>query len=77
MNAGDLNVTETIMDGKYYKVGDKVPSAGRYQCVVCGFIVEFAQHHIDRGVAFPTCSVCHAGSVGGAKDPEEDVWKAI
>ncbi|MEI6650259.1 MAG: hypothetical protein WCL23_02360 [Candidatus Moraniibacteriota bacterium] len=65
------------MEEKHYKVGDTVPAAGRYQCVVCGFIVEYNQHLIDRGVLFAACSVCHAGTEGGPKGADEDMWKAI
>lgn len=66
-----------IMEEALFKTGERVPAPGRYQCVVCGFVIEFVQHHIDRGVTFLTCSVCHAGTEGGPKAPHEDVWKAL
>jgi len=68
----EKNMAETL-----YKTGDAVPAAGRYQCVVCGFIVEYTRHHVDLGVAFGECSVCHAGTEDGPKKADEDVWKAI
>jgi cytochrome c2 len=65
------------MEEKVYKVGDKVPQAGRYQCAVCGVVIEFLQKHVDMGVMFQECPVCHAGSEGGPKKVEEDFWKLI
>jgi rubrerythrin len=60
-----------------YKVGDLVPSAGRYICTVCGFIIEYAEKHLAYGVKFPECPVCHAGSENGPKQVHEDFWKKI
>lgn len=62
---------------KIYKVGDKVPEAGRYQCVVCGFIVEYLPKHIEKGVTFNFCTVCKAGTEGGPKKPNEEFWRHI
>ena len=66
------NVTETM-----YKVADKVPRAGRYQCIVCGFIVEYLPIHIEKGVTFGICTVCYAGTEKGPKKPNEEFWKHI
>lgn len=65
------------MEETLYKVGDKVPQAGRYQCAVCGLIVEYLPKHIGMGVTFAECSLCHAGTAGGPKDEHEDFWKLI
>ncbi|MEK7162901.1 MAG: hypothetical protein AAB696_01290 [Patescibacteria group bacterium] len=65
------------MTDKLYKVGDKVPQAGRYQCVVCGFIIEFSPKHIDNGVVFNFCTLCFAGTENGPKKPDEDIWEFI
>ena len=37
-----------------YKVGDKVPRAGRYQCIVCGYIYDEAQGWPQDGIAAGT-----------------------
>lgn len=63
--------------GSMYKLGDTVPKAGRYQCVVCGFIVEYLPKHIERGVAFGMCTVCLSGTENGPKKPNEEFWKYI
>lgn len=60
-----------------YKVGDKVPKAGRYQCLVCGLVIEFMQKHIDNGAVFNSCPLCYAGTEKGPKKPDEDIWKNI
>lgn len=65
------------MEEKFYKVGDKVPQAGRYQCIVCGLIIEFLPRHIERGVVFNFCPLCFAGTEKGPKKPNENVWKFI
>lgn len=65
-------VTETM-----YKVGDKVPQAGRYQCSVCKFIVEYLPKHIEKGVTFGICTVCYSGTEKGPKKPNEEFWKYI
>jgi len=65
------------MDDKLYKVGDKVPQAGKYQCVVCGFIAEYLPKHIQMSAAFAPCPVCHSGTENGPKKPEEEFWKFI
>lgn len=65
------------MEEKLYKVGDTVPQAGRYACVVCGFVAEYLPKHIEKGVAFVACPVCHSGTEGGPKDVHEDFWKFI
>ena len=65
------------MADKLYKVGDKVPQAGRYQCIVCGLIIEFLPQHIEKGVVFNSCPLCFAGTDKGPKKPDEDIWKLI
>lgn len=65
------------MTNQLFKVGDKVPRVGRYQCVVCGFIIEFLPQHIERGAVFNSCSFCFAGTENGPKKPDEDIWKFI
>ena len=65
------------MENKQYKVGDKVPQAGRFQCIVCGLIIEFLPKHIEMGVLFNACSLCFAGTENGPKKTDEDVWVAI
>jgi rubrerythrin len=65
------------MEEKLYQVGEKVPAAGRYQCVVCGLVIEFLPKHIERGVTFLACPLCFAGTENGPKQAEEDVWMAI
>ncbi len=65
------------MEDNLYKVGDRVPKAGRYQCIVCGLIIEFSQQHIDQGVVFNSCPLCFAGTENGPKKPDEDFWKFI
>ena len=65
------------MEKKMYKVGDKVPEAGRYQCIVCGLILEFLPKHIGMGVLFNSCPLCFAGTENGPKKPEEDIWTFI
>lgn len=60
-----------------YKVGDKVPQAGRYQCIVCELIVEYLPKHIEKGVTFGICTVCNAGTEKGPKKPNEEFWKHV
>ena len=62
---------------KTYKVGDKVSKAGRYQCIVCGLIVEYLPKHIEKGVTFSICTLCQAGTEKGHKKPNEEFWKYI
>jgi rubrerythrin len=57
------------MDQKEYKVGELSPQTGQYQCVICGYVMEF-----KAGEPFVICSVCQAGAVGGPRGPEEGVW---
>lgn len=66
------DVTEAM-----YKVGDKVSRAGRYQCIVCGLIVEYLPKLIEKGVTFGICTVCNAGTEKGPKKPNEEFWKYI
>ena len=66
------NATEAM-----HKVGDKVPRAGRYQCIVCGLIVEYLPKHIEKGVTFGICTVCYSGTEKGPKKPNEEFWKHI
>ena len=63
--------------GGMYKFGDKVPKAGRYQCIVCRLIVEYLPQHIEKGVTFGICTLCHAGTEKGPKKPNEVFWKYI
>ncbi len=65
------------MEKKLFKVGEKVPQAGKYQCVVCGLIVEFLPKHIEQDVLFLICPLCFAGTEDGPKKPDEDVWEYI
>lgn len=65
------------MTDKLYKVGDKVPQAGRYQCTVCGLILEFLPQHIEKKALFNSCPFCFAGTEKGPKKPDEDIWKFI
>lgn len=66
------------MEEKFYKVGDIVPKAGKYQCSVCEFTIEFLPKHLEHGVKFPVCHVCKAGAVeGGPRKPDEYVWKEV
>lgn len=65
------------MTEKLYKVGDAVPQAGRYVCIVCGLIVEYGEDHIKNGVKFAECTLCRSGTKEGPKKPHEDFWKAI
>lgn len=70
--------TEVLKDQeKMHKNGDIVPQAGRYQCVVCGFIVEYLPKHIERGVTFGMCTVCKSGTDEGPKKANEEFWKYI
>src|SRR3989338_10672643 len=62
---------------KMYKNGDIVPQAGRYQCAVCGFIVEYLPKHIEKGVTFGICTVCKSGTDDGPKKSNEEFWKYI
>lgn len=62
---------------KMYKAGDNVPLAGRYQCAVCGFIVEYLPKHIEKGVTFGICTVCKSGAESGPKKPNEEFWRYI
>ncbi len=66
------NVIETM-----YKVADKVPRAGRYQCVVCKLIVEYLPKHIEKGATFGICTLCNAGTEKGKKKRNEEFWKYI
>lgn len=66
------NVTEVM-----YKVADKVPRASRYQCIVCGLIVEYLPKHIEKGVTFGICTLCQAGTEKGPKKLNEAFWKYI
>lgn len=67
--------TEVSGQEKIYKVGDKVPRAGRYQCAVCGLIVEYLPRHIEKGAVFGICTLCKAGTESGPKKPDEGFWK--
>lgn len=63
------------MEEKIYKVGDKVPQAGRYVCMVCGLVVEYLPKHVEDGAVFDICTLCKAGTVDGPKKPHEEFWK--
>lgn len=60
-----------------YKLGDKVPQAGRYQCIVCELVVEYLPKHIKKGVTFGICTVCYSGTEKGSKKPHQEFWKHI
>jgi len=66
-----------VADATIYKKGDKVPRAGKYQCIVCGLITEYLSAHIERGVSFGICPLCQAGTANGPKKEHEGFWKAI
>ena len=70
--AETADVTEVM-----YKVKDKVPRAGRYQCIVCDLIVEYLPKHIEKGVTFGICTLCYSGTEKGKKKPHEEFWKYI
>ena len=65
------------MEEKLYKVGDVVPEAGRYQCTVCGFTVEYLPKHIAMGIMFSECTLCKAGTENGPKKDHEDFWVKV
>lgn len=69
-------MTETTVE-TMYKMGDKVPKAGRYECVACGFVVAYLAKHLDYGVTFPVCPVCKSGTDEGPKKADEEFWKYI
>lgn len=62
---------------KLYKTGDLVPKAGRYQCVVCWFVIEYLEWHLAYWVKFPICPVCMAWTENWPKKPDEDFWKFV
>ncbi len=72
-----LFAQEERVTEKMYKVGDKVPKAGRYQCIVCDLIVEYLPKHIKKGAAFGICTLCYSGTERGRKKPHEEFWKYI
>ena len=59
------------------KATSKIPTAGRYKCIICGLNVDIDQHFIDRGASFFACPICHAWSEGGPKWLEDDVWEFL
>ena len=63
------------MEEKTYKFGEKVPQAGKYQCVVCGLIVEYLPKHIVADATFGVCPLCLSGSSAGPKKADEDIWR--
>jgi uncharacterized Fe-S center protein len=63
------------MEEKIYKFGDIVPQAGKYQCVVCGVIVEYLPKHIMASAKFGVCPQCLSGSDAGPKKAHDDVWR--
>lgn len=65
------------MEEKMYKVGDKVPAAGRYECVICGLVVEYLPKHIEHGATFEICTLCKAGTSEGPKKAHEELWTRI
>lgn len=67
-------MAETTLE-TMYKVGDKVPKAGKYQCVACGFVIEYLPKHLEYGVTFPVCPVCQSGTEDGPKKAHEEFWK--
>ncbi|MEI8092487.1 MAG: hypothetical protein WCG98_10450 [bacterium] len=50
--------------GAKFKITEKIPTTGRYKCVVCGLVVEIEQKFIDMGKTFFACPICHAGTEG-------------
>ena len=65
------------MEEKLYKVGDVIPQAGEYVCVVCGVVVEYLPRHIEKGAVFGVCPLCHSGSENGPKKTHEEFWKFV
>lgn len=65
------------MEDQIFKVGDKVPQAGKYVCIICGLVIEYTSAHIEKGSAFGVCPLCQAGSEEGPKKPHEDFWKLV
>jgi hypothetical protein len=63
------------MEEKIYKFGDKVPQAGKYQCIVCGVIIEYLPKHIIAEAVFGVCPQCLSGSDTGPKKPNEEFWR--
>jgi hypothetical protein len=63
------------MEEKIYKIDETVPQAGKYQCVICGVVIEYLPKHIMANVVFGICPLCHSGSDDGPKKPTEDVWR--
>lgn len=63
------------MTEQLFKVGAKVPQAGRYECLACGLFLEFLTKHIEKGVVFTSCPVCFAGTDKGTKKATDDIWK--
>lgn len=62
---------------KIYKFGEKVPQSGRYECIICGVIIEYKSKHIAKGAVFGLCPVCYAGSDAGPKRANDHFWKFI
>lgn len=60
-----------------YKVGDKVPQAGRYDCVICHLVVEYSAQHVEHGSAFGICTLCQAGTAEGPKKVDEGFWQLM
>lgn len=60
-----------------YKMGDTVLKAGRYECIACGFVVEYLAKHLEYNVTFPVCPVCKSGTDEGPKKAHEEFWKYL
>jgi len=59
--------------GTQFKASDKMVAIGKYKCVVCGLIIDIEQKFVDMGHTFFSCPICHAGTEGWPKGPEDDV----
>jgi len=59
-------------EGGMYKWGQKVPQAGEYLCVDCGYILE-----LEEGKTFPICETCLSGEPDGPTGPEGAFWELV
>ena len=60
-----------------FKVNEKIPAVGRYKCLVCGLTVEIEQKFIDMEKTFFSCPICHAGTDGGPRGSQEEIWEFL
>ena len=55
------------------KVTEKIPTAGKYKCLICWLVVEIEQNFVDRGTTFFVCPICKAWAEDWPIWPEEEV----